>query len=257
MVIDTVDTARDGARASTASEHGSVYDMAVRQYEAAAERAGLEGGLRRILSVPRRELTVNFPVTLDSGEVRIFTGYRVQHNTARGPAKGGIRYHPDVTLDEVKALAMWMTWKCAVCNIPYGGAKGGVTCEPKEMSEGELERLTRRYATEISDIIGPDRDIPAPDVNTDSRTMGWIMDTLSMHKGGPLSGVVTGKPLSIGGTAGRVEATGRGVISAPGRQHGRWACHRREPGSHTGIWQRGLPRRPTARRAGLQNRGCG
>ena len=192
--------------------HGPVYAMAVRQFEAAADRIGLDEGLRSLLSEPKRELTVHFPVTMDDGQVRVFTGYRVQHNTARGPAKGGIRYHPDVTLDEVKALSMWMTWKCAVTNIPYGGAKGGVTCQPKDMSEGELERLTRRYATEISDIIGPDRDIPAPDVNTDGRMMGWIMDTLSMHHGGPLPGAVTGKPVSIGGTVGRVEATGRGVM---------------------------------------------
>ena len=142
----------------------------------------------------------------------MFTGHRVQHNTARGPAKGGIRYHPSVTLDEVKALAMWMTWKCAVTAIPYGGAKGGVTCQPKEMSERELERLTRRYATEISDIIGPTRDIPAPDVNTDSRMMGWIMDTISMHHNYSIMGIATGKPLSIGGTVGRVEATGRSVM---------------------------------------------
>ena len=153
-------------------------------------------------------------MTLDNGEVRVFTGYRVQHNTARGPSKGGIRYHPEVRLDEMRALAMWMTWKSAVANIPYGGSKGGVVCQPKHMSEEELERLTRRYATEISDIIGPGRDIPAPDVNTDSRMMGWIMDTVSMHEGRPVPGVVTGKPVAIGGTAGRVEATGRGVMVA-------------------------------------------
>ena len=153
-------------------------------------------------------------MTLDNGEVRVFTGYRVQHNTARGPAKGGIRYHPEVRLDEMRALAMWMTWKSAVANIPYGGSKSGVVCQPKHMSEEELERLTRRYTTEISDIIGPGRDIPAPDVNTDSRMMGWIMDTVSMHEGRPVPGVVTGKPVAIGGTAGRVEATGRGVMVA-------------------------------------------
>ncbi len=191
---------------------GSVYDMAVRQFQTAADRLGIDDGTRAILSHPKRELTVHFPVKMDSGEVRVFTGHRVQHNLTRGPGKGGIRYHPDVTLDEVKALAMWMTWKCAVTGIPYGGAKGGVTCQPKEMSESELERLTRRYATEISILIGPDKDIPAPDVNTDGRTMAWLMDTLSMHLGFTSSGIVTGKPVSIGGTLGRVEATGRGVM---------------------------------------------
>ena len=191
---------------------GSVYDMAVRQFQSAADRLGIDDGTRAILSHPKRELTVHFPVKMDSGEVRVFTGHRVQHNLTRGPGKGGIRYHPNVTLDEVKALAMWMTWKCAVTGIPYGGAKGGVTCQPKEMSEPELERLTRRYATEISILIGPDKDIPAPDVNTDGRTMAWLMDTLSMHLGFTSSGIVTGKPISIGGTLGRVEATGRGVM---------------------------------------------
>ena len=191
-----------------------VYDMAVRQFLSIADRLGIDEGTRRILSQPKRELTVHFPVKMDNGEVQVFTGYRVQHNLYRGPGKGGIRYHPDVSLDEVKALAMWMTWKCALAGIPYGGAKGGVTCQPKDMSDGELERMTRRYATEISIIIGPDRDIPAPDVNTDGRIMAWIMDTVSMHQGFSVPGVVTGKPLSIGGTLGRVDATGRGVMIA-------------------------------------------
>ena len=191
---------------------GSVYEMAVQQFQAAAGRLGVDEGTRQILSYPKRELTVHFPVRMDSGDVEVFTGYRVQHNLARGPGKGGIRYHPDVTLDEVKALAMWMTWKCAVTGIPYGGAKGGVTCQPKTMSESELERVTRRYATEISIMIGPDRDIPAPDVNTDGRIMAWIMDTISMHQGFTVPAIVTGKPLSIGGTLGRVDATGRGVM---------------------------------------------
>ena len=193
---------------------GSVYEMAVQQFQAAAERLGVDEGTRQILSYPKRELIVHFPVRMDSGDVEVFTGYRVQHNLARGPGKGGIRYHPDVTLDEVKALAMWMTWKCAVTGIPYGGAKGGVTCQPKSMSESELEGVTRRYATEISIMIGPDRDIPAPDVNTDGRIMAWIMDTISMHQGFTVPAIVTGKPLSIGGTLGRVEATGRGVMIA-------------------------------------------
>ena len=194
------------------SETGSVYGMAVEQFNIAAEQLGIDEGSRRILSEPKRELTVHFPVKMEGGDIQVFTGHRVQHNMARGPGKGGIRYHPGVTLDEVKALAMWMTWKCAVTGIPYGGAKGGVTCQPKEMSDGELERMTRRYATEISIIVGPDEDIPAPDVNTDGRIMAWIMDTLSMHRGHTVSGIVTGKPLSIGGSLGRVDATGRGVM---------------------------------------------
>jgi glutamate dehydrogenase (NAD(P)+) len=190
------------------------YLMAVSQVNSAAERLGLDEGTRELLCSPKRELTVNFPVRLDNSSTRIFTGHRVQHNLARGPAKGGIRYHPAVTLSEVKALAMWMTWKCAVINIPYGGAKGGVVVDPKSLSQGELERLTRRYATEISIIVGQNEDIPAPDVGTDGRIMAWIMDTLSMHRGHTVAGVVTGKPVSIGGTVGRVEATGRGLLYA-------------------------------------------
>ena len=195
-------------------ELGPVYGMAVQQFRAAADRLDIDDGARQILSHPKRELAVHFPVRMDDGEVQIFAGYRVQHNLSRGPGKGGIRYHPDVTLDEVRALAMWMTWKCAVTGIPYGGAKGGVTCQPKAMSDRELERMTRRYASEISIIIGPDRDIPAPDVNTNAQTMAWIMDTVSMHQGFTVPSIVTGKPLSVGGTLGRVEATGRGVMIA-------------------------------------------
>ena len=161
---------------------------------------------------PKRELTVNFPVRMDDGSVKIFTGYRVHHNTVLGPTKGGIRYHPDVTLDEVRALAMWMTWKCAVVGLPYGGAKGGVVCNPKELSLQELENLTRRYAAEISMLMGPESDIPAPDVGTNPQVMAWIMDTYSMHKGYSVPAVVTGKPISIGGSLGRLEATGRGVM---------------------------------------------
>ena len=190
----------------------SVYDMAVQQFMTSAHHLGLDEGMRQILSQPKRELTVHFPVQMENGEIQVFTGHRVQHNLARGPGKGGIRFHPDVTLDEVKALAMWMTWKCAVTDIPYGGAKGGVACQPKTMSLGELEKLSRRYASEISIIIGPDRDIPAPDVNTDGRIMAWIMDTISMHQGFTVPGVVTGKPVSIGGSLGRIDATGRGVM---------------------------------------------
>jgi len=188
------------------------YHMAVQQFELAAEKLHLSEDMREILRQPKRELTVNFPVRLDNGRIRTYTGYRVQHNVNRGPAKGGIRYGPDVTLDEVKALAMWMSWKCAVVGIPFGGAKGGVICDPKNMSPAELERMTRRYATEISIIIGPRSDIPAPDVNTNSQVMAWIMDTYSMHEGFSSPAVVTGKPLSIGGSEGRNDATATGVL---------------------------------------------
>src|SRR5215467_2459739 len=188
------------------------YHMAVQQFEAAADQINLSEDMREILRQPKRELTVNFPVRLDNGRVKTFTGYRVQHNVNRGPAKGGIRYSPEVTLDEVKALAMWMTWKCAVVGIPYGGAKGGVICDPKKMTPSELERLTRRYATEISIVIGPHGDIPAPDVNTNAQVMAWIMDTYSMHEGYSIPAVVTGKPLSIGGSEGRNDATATGVL---------------------------------------------
>jgi glutamate dehydrogenase (NAD(P)+) len=186
------------------------FETAKRQIDIVADLIGLDAGTREILKHAKRELTVNFPVRMDDGSYRIFTGYRVQYNMARGPTKGGIRYHPQVTLDEVRALAAWMTWKCAVVNLPYGGGKGGVICDPKHMSLGELERLTRRYASEISPIIGPEMDIPAPDVYTDSQTMAWIMDTYSMQKGFSVPGVVTGKPISLGGSEGRGEATGRG-----------------------------------------------
>jgi glutamate dehydrogenase (NAD(P)+) len=188
------------------------YHMAVQQFEQAAEKLALSEDMREILRQPKRELTVHFPVRLDNGRVKTFTGYRVQHNVNRGPAKGGIRYSPEVTLDEIKALAMWMAWKCAVVGIPYGGAKGGVICDPKTMNPSELERLTRRYATEISIIIGPHGDIPAPDVNTNSQVMAWIMDTYSMHAGYSIPAVVTGKPLSIGGSEGRNDATATGVL---------------------------------------------
>ena len=186
------------------------FETARRQIDIVADLIGLEPWMRALLKSPKRELTVNFPVRMDDNSYRIFTGYRVQYNMARGPSKGGIRYHPQVTLDEVRALAAWMTWKCAVVNLPYGGAKGGVICDPKKMSKGELERLTRRFASEILPIIGPEMDIPAPDVYTDSQTMAWIMDTYSMQKGYSVPGVVTGKPISLGGSQGRGEATGRG-----------------------------------------------
>lgn len=188
------------------------YHMALQQFEAAADKLSLAEDMREVLRQPKRELVVNFPVRLDSGHIKTFTGYRVQHNGSRGPTKGGIRYSPDVTLDEVRALAMWMTWKCAVVGIPYGGAKGGVICDPKQMTSAELERMTRRYASEISIIIGPYSDIPAPDVNTNSQVMAWIMDTYSMHEGFSIPAVVTGKPLSIGGSEGRNDATATGVL---------------------------------------------
>jgi glutamate dehydrogenase (NAD(P)+) len=190
----------------------NAWTVAQQQFDLAAERLDLDPGLRRVLREPRRELTVHFPVKMDDGSVQVFTGYRVQHNLGRGPAKGGIRYHQDVTLDEVKALAMWMTWKCAVVGIPYGGGKGGVVVDPKRLSEKELEGLTRRFATEIEVLIGPERDIPAPDVNTNAQVMAWIMDTYSMHQGYTVPGVVTGKPISLGGSEGRTEATARGCV---------------------------------------------
>jgi len=193
-----------------ASSPANPFETAKRQVDIVADLIGLDGGFREMLKHPKRELTVNFPVKMDDGSLRVYTGHRVQYNMARGPCKGGIRYHPQVTLDEVRALAAWMTWKCAVVNIPYGGAKGGVICDPKAMSKTELEHLTRRYASEISLIIGPEIDIPAPDVYTDSQTMSWIMDTYSMQKGYSVPGVVTGKPISLGGSEGRGEATGRG-----------------------------------------------
>ena len=190
----------------------NAWDVAQSQFDLAAEHLHLSPGLRKVLREPKRELTVHFPVKMDDGTVQVFTGYRVQHNLGRGPAKGGIRYHQDVTLDEVKALAMWMTWKCAVVGIPFGGGKGGVIVDPKKLSQRELEGLTRRYATEISIIIGPERDIPAPDVNTNSQTMSWIMDTYSMHVGYTSPAVVTGKPIALGGSEGRNEATAQGAV---------------------------------------------
>jgi glutamate dehydrogenase (NAD(P)+) len=188
------------------------YEVAVAQFDDAADRLGMSQAMRAILRLPKRELIVNFPVRMDNGDVEMFTGYRVQHNINRGPAKGGIRFSPEVSLDEVRALAMWMTWKCAVVGIPFGGAKGGVICDPHKMSPSELERLTRRYATEISLLIGPDSDIPAPDMNTNPQVMAWIMDTYSMHKGYSVPAVITGKPIGIGGSEGRMEATARGVM---------------------------------------------
>jgi glutamate dehydrogenase/leucine dehydrogenase len=188
------------------------FRIAQIQFDMAAEFLKLDPGLRQILRTPKRVLEVSLPTKMDNGQVKVFTGYRVQHNVSRGPGKGGIRFHPNVTLDEVKALAAWMTWKTATVNVPFGGAKGGVICDPKRMSKSELERMTRRYASEILPIIGPSQDIPAPDVYTDAQTMAWIMDTYAMTVGHSAHGVVTGKPVSIGGSEGRLEATARGLL---------------------------------------------
>ena len=189
------------------------YESALEQFDRAADRLGLDAGIREMLRRPRRELVVNFPVEMDDGSIRVFTGYRVHHNLTRGPTKGGIRYHPSADLDEVRALAMLMTWKCAVMGLPYGGAKGGVQVDPRALSPRELENLTRRYATEISPMIGPEGDIPAPDVGTNAQIMAWIMDTISMHTGHSVPAVVTGKPVAIGGSEGRALATSRGMLA--------------------------------------------
>ena len=182
------------------------------RFDLAAQRLNLDEGIWKVLRYPTRELIVHIPVAMDNGTLEVFTGFRVQHSIARGPSKGGIRYAPDVTLDEVRALAAWMTWKCAVVNIPFGGAKGGVICDPHKMSIGELERMTRRYTAELFEFIGPEKDVPAPDVNTNEQTMAWIMDTFSMHMRQTVTAVVTGKPINIGGSRGRREATGRGIM---------------------------------------------
>lgn len=188
------------------------FRLAVSQFDQAAEAMHLDSNLRERLKLPQRSLAVSLPVLMDDGHVEVFTGYRVQHDSSRGPSKGGVRYHPDVNLGEVAALAMWMTWKCALAGLPYGGAKGGIQVAPKGLSSGELQRLTRRYAAEIFPLIGPDKDVPAPDVGTDAQIMAWIMDTYSQQVGYAVPGVVTGKPLSLGGSLGREEATGRGVV---------------------------------------------
>ncbi|HVZ61915.1 MAG TPA: Glu/Leu/Phe/Val dehydrogenase [Terriglobales bacterium] len=188
------------------------WEAQAARFDIAAQKLNLDEGLWKLLRQPNRELTVNIPVQMDNGRLEVFTGYRVQHSIARGPGKGGIRYSPDVTLDEVRALASWMTWKCAVVNIPFGGAKGGVICDPHKMSMTELERMTRRYTAEIIEFIGPEKDVPAPDVNTNEQTMAWIMDTYSMHMRRTVTAVVTGKPINIGGSRGRKEATGRGLM---------------------------------------------
>jgi glutamate dehydrogenase (NAD(P)+) len=197
--------------ASHVDKESNPWESQRARFELAARKLNLEEGVWKILSYPNREIIVHIPVSMDDGHLEVFTGFRVQHSIARGPGKGGIRYAPDVTLDEVRALAAWMTWKCAVVNIPFGGAKGGVICNPHKMSMGELERMTRRYTAELIDFIGPEKDVPAPDVNTNEQTMAWIMDTYSMHMRQTVTAVVTGKPVNIGGSRGRREATGRGV----------------------------------------------
>lgn len=204
--------AQHAAPATPTAPGAAAIAAALAQFDAAADHLDLDAGLREILRSPQREFAVRFPVRLDDGRVKVFSGYRVQHNVARGPAKGGLRYHPSTDLDEVRALAMWMTWKCALVNVPFGGAKGGVTCDPRALSPREVEAVTRRFATELEPLIGPDSDIPAPDVGTNAQTMAWIMDTVSMHAGYSIPGVVTGKPVSLGGSNGRADATGQGVV---------------------------------------------
>ncbi|HYM23766.1 MAG TPA: Glu/Leu/Phe/Val dehydrogenase [Vicinamibacterales bacterium] len=206
------------------ASNGSIFGAMLQEFDGAARILNLEPGIWKILTSPKRQITVACPVQMDNGEIEVFTGYRVQYNITLGPAKGGIRYHPGVSLDEVTALAAWMTWKCAVANIPFGGGKGGVICDPTKMSRREIEALTRRYIAEIVDAIGPEKDVPAPDVNTDSQIMAWVMDTYSMHVGHTTTSVVTGKPVEMGGSLGRREATGRGVMIAT-----------REAAKHVGV----------------------
>jgi glutamate dehydrogenase (NAD(P)+) len=202
----------DEMRRFKGTDEKNPFEAMSERFDRAARLLGLDEDLYAVLRVPSREIKVYVPVRMDTGHIKVFEGYRVQHNFARGPAKGGIRYAPDVSLDEVKALAAWMTWKCAVVNVPFGGGKGGVICDPRQMSLGELERLTRRYTAELIDFIGPDKDVPAPDMNTNEQTMAWIMDTYSMHARHTVNAVVTGKPVALGGSLGRREATGRGVL---------------------------------------------
>ena len=198
-------------QALTLEQETNPWEAQAARFDLAAQKLNLDAGIWKVLRYPTRELIVHIPVAMDDGSIEVFTGYRVQHSVARGPAKGGIRYSPEVTLDEVRALASWMTWKCAVVNIPFGGAKGGIICDPKKMSQGELERMTRRYTAELVEFIGPEKDVPAPDMGTNEQTMAWIMDTYSMHMRQTVTSVVTGKPLNIGGSRGRREATGRGI----------------------------------------------
>ncbi len=232
------------------------WEQQAARFNQAAEKLKLDEGLWRVLQQPNREIIVHIPVALDSGKIEVFTGYRVQHSIARGPAKGGVRYSPDVTLDEVRALASWMTWKCAVVNIPFGGAKGGIICDPKNMSRGELERLTRRYTAELIEFIGPEKDVPAPDVNTNEQVMAWMMDTYSMHMRQTVTAVVTGKPLNMGGSRGRREATGRGVmiICDESIKHLKRNREGADPGHNSGIRQRRFQRSRADASGGIQNR---
>src|ERR1700748_3353167 len=207
MTIDTKE--RPGN--FSAEQEFNPWEAQAARFDLAAQKLKLDPGIWKVLRYPNREIIVHIPVQMDNGEIEVFTGFRVQHSIARGPAKGGIRYSPDVSLDEVRALASWMTWKCAVVNIPFGGAKGGIICDPKNMSRGELERMTRRYTAELIEFIGPEKDVPAPDMNTNEQVMAWIMDTYSMHMRQTVTAVVTGKPLNIGGSRGRTAATGRGL----------------------------------------------
>jgi glutamate dehydrogenase (NAD(P)+) len=208
----TANPMADDMRRFKGSDEKNPFEAMSERFDRAAQILGLDPDLYAVMRVPSREIKVYIPVKMDSGHIVVFEGYRVQHNFARGPAKGGIRFAPDVNLDEVKALAAWMTWKCAVVNVPFGGGKGGIICDPRQMSQGELERLTRRYTAELLDFFGPDKDVPAPDMNTNEQTMAWIMDTYSMHARHTVTAVVTGKPVALGGSLGRREATGRGVL---------------------------------------------
>ncbi len=215
------------------TESSSIYAMALQQLSVVAKKLDMDPGVHEVLKYPQRELTVHFPVSMDDGSTKVFTGYRVHHNLTRGPAKGGIRYHPETDIDEVRALAFWMTVKCAVVNIPFGGAKGGVVCDPAHLSLAELEDLTRRYTSEIAILLGPEKDIPAPDVNTNGQIMSWIMDTYSQQVGHTVPAVVTGKPLAIGGSEGRIEATGRGVVTVA--REALLAARRQLPGTRVVI----------------------
>jgi glutamate dehydrogenase (NAD(P)+) len=208
----TANPMADEMRRFKGSDEKNPFEAMSERFDRAAQLLGLEDDLYAVMRVPSREIKVYIPVRMDTGHIQVFEGFRVQHNFARGPAKGGIRYAPDVSLDEVKALSAWMTWKCAVVNVPFGGGKGGIICDPRQMSLGELERMTRRYTAELIDFIGPDKDVPAPDMNTNEQTMAWIMDTYSMHARHTVTAVVTGKPVALGGSLGRREATGRGVL---------------------------------------------
>jgi glutamate dehydrogenase (NAD(P)+) len=210
-LIPATERNRTGMTTLTLEQETNPWEAQAARFDDAAQRLNLDAGIWKVLRYPSREIIVHIPVGMDDGSIEVFTGYRVQHSIARGPGKGGIRYGPDVSLDEVRALASWMTWKCAVVNIPFGGAKGGVICDPKNMSQGELERMTRRYTAALIEFIGPEKDVPAPDMNTNEQTMAWIMDTYSMHVGQTMTSVVTGKPVNMGGSRGRREATGRGV----------------------------------------------